>query len=242
MPSTCPHSSAKRAEHVARAIEDRIVELGWPVGQLIGSEQSLMAEHDASRGVLREAVRLLEHHGTARMRRGPGGGLVVETPSAHAVRRSASLLLQYQQTDLASLVDARSALELACFDMMLARLEDPLVTGHLLAAIQREDARGGRADSDFHRVLVRQSGNPALALFASTLIDMHGDRLDLQAQADPEAYLLHTGAQHDEHARLVDALIAGDRQGARAHLASHLRHLSEAQVSADTPARRDLRA
>ncbi|HHV20412.1 MAG TPA: FadR family transcriptional regulator [Propionibacterium sp.] len=225
--------SQKRAESVARAIEDRIVELGWPVGHLIGSEQSLMAEYGASRGVLREAVRLLEHHGTARMRRGPGGGLVVDAPSAHAVRRSASLLLQYQRLDLASLVAARAALELTCFDLLAERAGGPGVSGQLLAAIQLE---GAPSDAQplghgFHVVLARRAANAPLALFTQTLIEMHGEEVDGTPQ-DPEFQLLDHGACQSDHQAIHDALATGDWTGARAQLVRHLARLTEATLSA----------
>lgn len=225
--------SQKRAEQVARAMEDRIVDLGWPVGQLIGSEQSLMAEHDASRGVLREAVRLLEHHGTARMRRGPGGGLVVEAPSAHAVRRSASLLLQYQRTDPASLVDARTALELTCFDIVADRFGDPLVSGHLLAAIQSEASTSALDPGiGFHATLIRQTGNKPLALFAQTLIEMQGEALgDFGAPQDPEFLLLDRGACQHDHEAIYDALASGDRSRARERFERHLEQLAAATLS-----------
>src|SRR5690606_33498610 len=87
--------SPKRAEQVAEAIEQSIVSMGWPIGDLVGSEQHLMEQYGVSRGVLREAVRILEHHGSGRMRRGPGGGLIVTAPNMHAVSRSAALYLRY---------------------------------------------------------------------------------------------------------------------------------------------------
>lgn len=226
--------SQKRAEHVARAIEDRIVELGWPVGHLIGSEQSLMAEHGASRGVLREAVRLLEHHGTARMRRGPGGGLVVDAPSAHAVRRSASLLLQYQRLDSASLLAARTSLELTCFDMLVDRADTQSVDGPLLAAIQVESSMAGVEDSShsFHSTLARCTGNAPLALFTQTLIEMHGEAVDGTAH-DPEFQLLDAGACHADHVTIHDAVSAGNWTLARHHLATHLTRLTAETLASE---------
>jgi DNA-binding FadR family transcriptional regulator len=72
---------SKLAALTARRIEDEIIARRWPIGEVIGSEADLMARYEVSRAVLREAVRLVEHHGAARMRRGPSGGLVVQAPS-----------------------------------------------------------------------------------------------------------------------------------------------------------------
>jgi DNA-binding FadR family transcriptional regulator len=67
--------SPKLAEALAARIERTIASRKWPVGAVLGSEESLLAKFRVSRAVLREAVRILEHHRTATMRRGPGGGL-----------------------------------------------------------------------------------------------------------------------------------------------------------------------
>ena len=82
--STCPRSVAlgggvsnKRAEDVARAILQDIVADDLPPGYLLGSQTALIERYGASRAVFREALRLLEHHQIATMRRGPGGGLFV---------------------------------------------------------------------------------------------------------------------------------------------------------------------
>ena len=70
--------SGKGAETVARNITQAIVVEGLQPGDLVGTEPELIEREGVSRALLREAVRLLEHHQIARMRRGPGGGLFVE--------------------------------------------------------------------------------------------------------------------------------------------------------------------
>src|SRR5688500_20352811 len=76
-------------------IEHEIIEAGWPVGEILGSESELLDNHGVSRAVLREAIRLLIHHDVAMMRRGPGGGLVVKRPNPLASIRPVSLYLDY---------------------------------------------------------------------------------------------------------------------------------------------------
>ena len=71
----------KGAETVARNLTQAIVIEGLQPGDLVGTEPELIEREGVSRALLREAVRLLEHHQIARMRRGPGGGLFVEAPS-----------------------------------------------------------------------------------------------------------------------------------------------------------------
>jgi len=71
----------KLASMVARDIEADIVRRGWAVGESLGSEIALQQRFGVSRSVLREAVRLVEHHQVARMRPGPNGGLILVRPT-----------------------------------------------------------------------------------------------------------------------------------------------------------------
>ncbi|EGY02487.1 transcriptional regulator GntR family [Nitrospirillum viridazoti Y2] len=67
----------KGACRIARLIEEKLITGGWPHGMSCGSEQALIEGFGIGRAVIREAVRILEVRGTARMVRGPGGGLRV---------------------------------------------------------------------------------------------------------------------------------------------------------------------
>ena len=58
-------SSAKRAAKVADRIVEDVMALGWPVGQVLGSETELLERYQVSRAVFREAVRLVEHQQVA---------------------------------------------------------------------------------------------------------------------------------------------------------------------------------
>src|ERR1700744_6667184 len=83
-PRPVADSSVKRAAKVANGIVEDVMALGWPVGQVLGSEAELLERYRVSRAVFREAVRLVEHQQVAHTRRGPGGGLVVTEPTVAA--------------------------------------------------------------------------------------------------------------------------------------------------------------
>src|SRR5829696_5746443 len=101
----------KLAAQVARRIEAEVVARGWPVGESLGSEPELRVRHGVSRSVLREAVRLVEHHQVARMRRGPNGGLFVSAPDAGPAARAMVIYLEYVGTTVDDLMQARQLLE-----------------------------------------------------------------------------------------------------------------------------------
>lgn len=76
----------KGACRIARLIEETLIVKGWPTGTFCGSEQALAEAFGVGRAMIREAVRILEMRGTARMVRGPGGGLrVLEIDARRAV-------------------------------------------------------------------------------------------------------------------------------------------------------------
>ena len=72
-----PARGRKLGEQLAERVEEEIIASGWPVGKVLGSEAELIERYGVSRAVFREAMRIVDHHGVAEMRRGPGGGLVV---------------------------------------------------------------------------------------------------------------------------------------------------------------------
>jgi DNA-binding FadR family transcriptional regulator len=80
--STRPQKSAFAA---AWRLENDIFAERTSAGAVFGDQAALIDRYGFSRATLREAVRLLEDRQVARMRRGPGGGLVVLPISGAAV-------------------------------------------------------------------------------------------------------------------------------------------------------------
>jgi DNA-binding FadR family transcriptional regulator len=75
----------KNAFAAAWQLENDIFAEGTPAGGVFGDQAALIDRYGFSRATLREAVRLLEDRQVARMRRGPGGGLVILPISGGAV-------------------------------------------------------------------------------------------------------------------------------------------------------------
>ncbi len=96
------------AAGVARAILRDVIDRGWPVGEVLGSQSELMERYGVSRAVFREAVRLVENQQVASMRRGPGGGLVVTEPTVDAIIDAAVLYLHRVNSRLDEVFEARS--------------------------------------------------------------------------------------------------------------------------------------
>src|SRR3954471_4611339 len=159
----------KRAAVLARRIEDDIAAAGWHVGSVFGTEPELSARYGASRAVLLEAVRLVEHHQVATMRRGPKGGLVGREPDLHGSAIALAIYLDHIGTSLVDLMDVRLMLE-------------PLAVRLVAESVSEDGARALReaADEDIpiefdasvvqvpdrvHDVIAEQCGNAVLGLF-----------------------------------------------------------------------------
>jgi DNA-binding FadR family transcriptional regulator len=209
--------SDKRASQIARRIEADIIRRGWPVGQSLGSEQALQQRYRVSRSVLREAVRLVEHHQVARMRRGPNGGLLVCEPDAAPATHAIIIYLEYLGTTIGDLLDARLLLEPLAASLAAEQIDeagiDRLRTV-LRAEGHRTPGRSARRD-EFHAALAEESKNAVLQLFIDILMRLtvryaQDSRLDSASDA-----LEAIDRRHQEHADIVAAVTAGDSARAK---------------------------
>ena len=217
----------KRGEVLAEEIENEIIESGWPVGEVIGSEAELTEKYGVSRAVFREAMRIVDHHGVGEMRRGPGGGLVVVAPSLDAAVRTVSLNLEYLDIHPEQINEARAAIELACVRTAIERL-DADGEARILAFLDSEVELilGGRdvdrpsddhATNDFHLLLADLTENPAMRLFVqilSRLTSRHSDRASSLSDSAAEV--------HRAHSRIAKAILDRDVEAAERRMKRHL--------------------
>jgi DNA-binding FadR family transcriptional regulator len=212
-------SKSKLAENVARQLEHEIIERGWPVGEVLGSEAELLARLGVSRAVLREAVRLLEHHFVATMRRGPGGGLVVTAPDTSAAARATALTLEYQGATIQNLLEARSALELKCVELATSRIDEAGIEllRHTLEAEAQSGSDGLGGSHDLHRVIAQITGNPAFVVFLEVLTRLTSNSM----AALPRDGSMSGGVRH-AHEKITEAIVSGDSGLARHRMQSHL--------------------
>jgi DNA-binding FadR family transcriptional regulator len=220
--------AGKLASLIARDIEADIVRRGWTVGESLGSELALQQRFGVSRSVLREAVRLVEHHQVARMRRGPNGGLHICEPDAGPAARAVVIYLEYLGTTLGDLLNARLVLEPLAASLAAERIDEAGIA-RLRAALHAEEQwkPGLPAPRDeFHIVLAEQSKNPVLQLFISILMRIT-TRYALQSRADSATEAVEAVDHlHTHHSELVAAVTAGDSARAKT--------LSERHVEAVT--------
>ena len=217
------------AATVAAAIERDVVARGWPVGEVIASEHELLRRYGVSVPVLRQAVGVLESHQVARMRRGPGGGLVVTAPSESSVAASVSLFLEHLNVPRDEVASARAPIEVACVQLATEQLDETGIARlrNLVASELDRYATGDvAAMRELHVVIAELGGNRVLELFVKTLMTLSRHRFpgDRTPTAKEQAALERS---HEDHEAIVEAMVGGDAALARHRM---LRHLAEIET------------
>ena len=248
----------KRGSELARDIQADVMRNGWPVGEVLGSESELIEKFGISRSVLREAERLLESRGVARMRPGPGGGLRVTAPEPAAVRDATRLYLDYAGVRADDLYQVWIALEITAVAAIAETIDEPGV-GRLRALLDDEasvlDSNPEAAIDvwverglNLHLEIARQAANPALELFLGVVVELAAEyHTDLPDPAAAARWL------HASHSDIVSAIVSGDGELAQLRLRRYMKGLmrgggmgpvgrDDQPARIDPPARRSARA
>jgi DNA-binding FadR family transcriptional regulator len=222
--STRPQKSAFAA---AWQLENDIFAEGTPAGAVFGDQAALIDRYGFSRATLREAVRLLEDRQIARMRRGPGGGLVILPISDRAV---ASAVADYFRAIGVTALHVQQAW--AALDIVVAYRQSVAEGAAALEAFTREfrgkltDGPGagllGSGAKSFHSPVRSVGHNPVTDLFAACLMafengiapnnDDEDGRARILGEARPASFI-NRGRAHElahtlalELPRAVDGL------------------------------------
>jgi DNA-binding FadR family transcriptional regulator len=215
------------AATVVAELEAEIVRRGWPVGTIIATEAELLERFGVSPPVLRQAVGILEREQIARMRRGPGGGLLVLAPDEHSIGHAVTMFLEYLRVAPELVSEARGFIEIACVELAARRIsEDDVVRLRALVAAEPEvptfENRGGLVD--VHVAIADLSGNPVLALFVKMLHTLLEERTPTFPDELGEDLAAAYRRIHRDHVDIVEALAAGDASLARLRMVRHLEH------------------
>jgi DNA-binding FadR family transcriptional regulator len=221
----------RSAESIARAIELDIIGADLAVGAMIGSEADLMQRFNASRGVIREAVCLVESHMLAETRKGVGGGVVVAEPAPSVVEGIVSLYLARKKASEVELLEARLALEVMAMRTTVDQLDDrgvELLEAEMAHTLDPDEDLT-KASQRFHNLIAQLSGNTVLQLFIPTMTALVEEMWDLprgpmSARARSETWASVASA----HNEIIAAMLAKDVEGAVALLERHLEHVTAA--------------
>jgi DNA-binding FadR family transcriptional regulator len=191
-------SDTKLAVKIADQIEREIIDQGWSVGTMIGSEKQLLERFKVSRAVLRESVLILEQRQIARRQRGLGGGVIVRAPSARSVSKGISLFLEFTGVTAEDLLEARMLLEGHCaakaaLTASPQRARELRTHAQAGLAMKGEDAR--QQMGQFHVLLAQLSDNPVWSLVTEALVEAAASLLYKSGRFPTESEI-HTQFKH----------------------------------------------
>ncbi len=209
----------KLGEVIAYAIKRDIAARGWPVGEVLGNQEELMRRYKVSRSTLREAIRQVERHGVARMRRGVNGGLVIQQPARDSVVLAVASYLELASVSLNELFEAREVVEELMIGLVCERATDAdlrelqKLLDHLLATPADDVARDVQLQLALRSDIAALSRNGALLLLLEALYRVTSDMLTV-APGHPRIKHLLAEARREKR-ELVDAIVSGNEVAAR---------------------------
>lgn len=208
MATNAPRTAAK--DRVYRYVKERILDGLYPGGELL-SEGEVAEALAVSRTPVREAFLLLEAEGLMRLY--PKRGALVVPVSPEEVR-------DVMETRL--MVETHAAGRVAALGEVGRGLRDELraLCDRQEALLEAGDLPGFvDADRAFHHAMVAAAGNVILTRLHDSLRDRQRRMVTATVRREPETARRYLG----EHRTIIDALDAGDGEGARRRLDAHLR-------------------
>jgi len=166
---------SKLAEQIATRIAQHIIDIGWPVGKMLGNEADLASQFGVSRWIIREAISIVERDGLVTMKRGRNGGLLVSAPAADAVGGVIRSYLAFANPTLEDLGFARRELE----EYMVRRVNDHMqpeqvddLRALIVDTVAESEDKLALLGIAMMRKLLEVANNPALRLFTLTLSNL----------------------------------------------------------------------
>ena len=184
-------------------------------GELIGSEDELLARHGVSRPTLRQAGALVAQEQLLQVRRGVGGGYIARRPTGRAVSHMAAIFLTTRQTSLDEIGHSMAPIRAELARLAATNIDDASREAFrdFLKREAEDSGQGGfrafaRREREFGQLIGAASRNSVLALFLDILHD-------LAANIRPEDDVLvghpeRVQAYRERRTRLIEAIIDGD--------------------------------
>jgi len=219
-----------RAQSVAETIKDWIIDRGLAPGDRLPQEPQLMADLGASKGTIREALKVLETQGLVRMRTGPGGGAFITDVGDDLAGALLANHFFFKQVSIADIYRLRILLEpqlvkdLASHisSAQIAELRDRMSTYREPPASIEEEREQRTAELEFHEALASMSKNPLLGFICGFLARLLKDLAVCRRIYDkPNPELRESGLSYQE--QLIAALSAGDASTAHTVMQDHMR-------------------
>jgi DNA-binding FadR family transcriptional regulator len=189
--------------------------LRCPEGELIGSEEELLARLRVSRPTLRRAASVVAQEQLLQVRRGAKGGYIARRPTSRAVAHIVALYLRTRDANREQHYQSMTPIRMALARLAASNLDE--ASRQALQDFLQRDAQaiaegaGFRAfvesEREFRKLLGAASGNEVLSLFLDILYDLRANVRERVIYPDrPE----RVKAYRELRARLIEAILGGD--------------------------------
>lgn len=228
-----PIKQTRASEEVLEQLKESILKGRFKAGDKLPSERELTEQFQVSRGVVREAIRVLEKTGFVSIRQGPSGGAyVTDLTFDHLSGGFLDLYLANKLT-IPELNQVRMHIEPEVARLAAQRVT-PAYRARLEKAIaaEREPMKNYvvRMErlTDVHYILAEMCGNYLFEAIVNSFIRLTHQIVDAVEPEDHNE--LHKVGEHDE---MVAAVIAGDPEAAAKAMTEHLKNFCEGLIRMD---------
>jgi DNA-binding FadR family transcriptional regulator len=222
------------AEIIAAQMREDILSGRLKEGDVLGKQETLLAEYRVSLPAFREAMRILETDGLISVRRGNVGGAVVHAPTPRRAAQMIAMVLQTRASSLAEVSTALRYLEPICAGLCATRADRATAVVPVLRDLV-DNQRASLGDSDeylrysheFHSQIVTLCGNQPMIVVIGALQaiwsthdslvwETIADRPDAESGRDTRKAALRA------HEKLLEAIELGNSDKASKIAAGHL--------------------
>ena len=224
-----PIKTSRVSEDVLLQLKEAILVGAYKSGDKLPSERELTMQFQVSRGVVREAVRVLELSGFVVMRQGPAGGAFVTDLSFNQVGNAYLDLFLANKVSMAEVAQVRSHVEPKV--AQLASIQMTPKYQKLLEDAQEQEFVTPKSHAErivrlteVHHVLAQICGNHFLEATVRSILKLAAEVI-LAVEPDHEA--LHNPG---EHGAIIDAVIKGDPERASREMEQHLKRFSNSLI------------
>ncbi len=238
---------AKISDVIVHQIESLILDGGLRPGDRLPPERELAVRFKVSRPSLREAIKKLEARGLVTTRR--GGGTYVSGLLDEGFINPLLGLFQSHPETLCDLVEMRHALEgvSAYYAALRGTEADRQILRQRFDAMNaayhrdEEPLAEAKLDAEFHIAIAEAAHNVVLLYIMRALFNL----LHSSISTSLEKLYTRAGANdriHQQHARLFEAVMAGEPDAARDAAHEHLAYVKKTIQDIDEETRRSERA
>lgn len=216
-----PIKTARASEEVFAQLKATVLSGLFKAGDKLPSERELTEEFQVSRGVIREAIRMLELSGFLMIRQGHGGGAYVTDLTLKHVANAFLDLFQSNALSMAEVAQVRLFIEPEVARLAALNFNDEHIRRIDEAEAREHDSYTSLPDyisrlTTVHKVLAGICGNQFFEAIVKSMMEITAEMVQ---KAIPNPDTLHTPG---EHRRIIDAVKAGDGSQAAKEMYSHL--------------------